>query len=64
MKVANFLPSEVLIALSLSGRSYEFSKLPFVKYGTAITKGKNTGSHLFTEVKPCWTGLISGWVTI
>ena len=25
---------------------------------------ENTGSHLFTEVKPCWTGLISGWVTI
>ena len=24
----------------------------------------NTGSRLFTEVKPCWTGLISGWVTI
>ena len=22
------------------------------------------GSRLFTEVKPCWTGLISGWVTI
>ena len=25
---------------------------------------ENTGSRLFTEVKPCWTGLISGWVTI
>ena len=25
---------------------------------------ENTGSCLFTEVKPCWTGLISGWVTI
>ena len=24
---------------------------------------ENTGSRLFTEVKPCWTGLISGWVT-
>ena len=23
-----------------------------------------TGSRLFTEVKRCWTGLISGWVTI
>ena len=32
--------------------------------GTAITKGKNTSSRLFTEVKPCWTGLISEWVTI
>ena len=26
----------------------------------AITKG----SRLFDEVKPSWTGLISGWVTI
>ena len=25
---------------------------------------ENTGSRLFTEVKLCWTGLISGWVTI
>ena len=25
---------------------------------------ENTGSRLFTEVKPCWTGLLSGWVTI
>ena len=24
----------------------------------------NTGSRPFTEVKPCWTGYISGWVTI
>ena len=24
---------------------------------------ENNGSRLFTEVKPCWTGLISGWVT-
>ena len=32
------------------------------KWGTAITKGKTP--VLFTEVKPCWTGLISGWVTI
>ena len=24
---------------------------------------ENTGSRLFTEVKPCWTGLIPGWVT-
>ena len=23
-----------------------------------------SGSRLFTEVKPCWTGLISGWVSI
>ena len=23
-----------------------------------------TVSTVFTEVKPCWTGLISGWVTI
>ena len=25
---------------------------------------ENTGSRVLTEVKPCWTGLISGWVTI
>ena len=25
---------------------------------------ENTGSRLFTESKPCWAGLISGWVTI
>ena len=25
---------------------------------------ENTASRLFTEVKPCWTGLISRWVTI
>ena len=25
---------------------------------------ENTGSRLFTKVKPCWTGLISGSVTI
>ena len=31
---------------------------------TAITKRENTGSRLFTKVKPCWTRLISGWVTI
>ena len=29
-----------------------------------LTPKGNTGSRLFTEVKPCWTGLISGWVTI
>ena len=25
---------------------------------------ENAGSRLFTEVKPCWTGLMSRWVTI
>ena len=25
---------------------------------------ENAGSRAFTEVRPCWTGLISGWVTI
>ena len=24
---------------------------------------ENIGSRLFTEVKRCWTGLISGWMT-
>ena len=31
---------------------------------TGCHQKENTGSRLFTEVKPCWTGLISGWVTI
>ena len=34
------------------------------RYCTAITKGKTTGSCLFTEAKPCCTRLISRWVTI
>ena len=34
----------------------------FMVYG--YHQRENTGSRLFTEVKPCWTGLISGWVTI
>ena len=25
---------------------------------------ENNGSRLFTDVKPCWMGLIFGWVTI
>ena len=32
---------------------------PEARYGYHQTE--NTGSRLFTEVKPCW---ISGWVTI
>ena len=32
--------------------------------GYGYHQRENTGSRLFTEVKPCWTGLISGWVTI
>ena len=28
-----------------------------------LDQRENTGSRLFTEVKPCWTGLLSGWVT-
>ena len=37
-----------------------------VKKGTryGYHQRENTGSRLFTEVKPCWMGLISGWVTI
>ena len=31
---------------------------------TAITKGKTLVLGLLTEVKHCWTGLLSGWVTI
>ena len=29
-----------------------------------LTPKENTGACLFTEVKPCWMGLISGWVII
>ena len=31
--------------------------------GTACPK-ENTGSHLITEVRSCWAGSISGWITI
>ena len=33
-----------------------------VRYG--YHQRENTSSCLFTEVKPSWTGLITGWVTI
>ena len=36
--------------------------LNFMVYG--YHQRENTGSRLLTEVKPCWTGLISGWMTI
>ena len=40
----------------------------FQVFGDSVGYGyhqrENIGSRLFTEVKPCWTGLISGWVTI
>ena len=39
----------------------------FIVYGLCVYgchRRENTGSRLFTEVEPCWTGLISGWVTI
>ena len=32
--------------------------------GYGYHQRENTGFRLFTEVKPCWTGVISGWVTI
>ena len=38
-----------------------WSRLSRLWYG--YHERENTGSRLFTEVKPCWTGLISGWVT-
>ena len=37
-------------------------KFRILRYG--YQQRENTGFRLFTEVKPCWTGLISGWVTI
>ena len=30
---------------------------------TFVVRLSPEGKHRFTEVKPCWTGLISGWVT-
>ena len=33
-----------------------------VTFVVRLSPKENTGSRLFTEVKPCWTGLISGWV--
>ena len=36
----------------------------YITYVYGCHQRENTGSRLFTEVKPCWTGLISGWVTI
>ena len=38
-----------------------WSRLSRLWYG--YHQRENTGSRLFTEVKPCWMGLISGWVT-
>ena len=35
-----------------------------VKLIVWLSQKGNTGSCLFTKVKPCWMGLISGWVTI
>ena len=29
-----------------------------------LSPRENTGSRLFTEVKPCWMGWMSGWMTI
>ena len=43
-------------------RFFIFCCLPAPRYG--YHQRENTGSRLFTDVKPCWTGLISGWVTI
>ena len=50
----------------------EYEKVQFRKeyiFSTNIRRygyhqRENTGSRLFTEIKPCWMGLISGWVTI
>ena len=33
------------------------------RYRVRLAPKGNTRSRLFTDVKPCWTGLISGWVT-
>ena len=41
-----------------------FARLLSVLSWYGYHQRENTGSRLFTEVKPCWTELISGWVTI
>ena len=45
-----------------SHNSYSTNSWYSLRYG--YHQRENTGSCRFTEVKPCWTGLISGWVTI
>ena len=56
------LTTNVVCGLSFSRSQLDFEGFLLVRYG--YHHRENTGSRLFTEVKPCWTGLISGWVTI
>ena len=62
------MEEKVLLSTSLSHSITIILSLPMCKYPifslVRLSSKGNTGSHLFTEVKPCWTGLISGWVTI
>jgi len=55
-------------SLGKSGFLYSALQSPIQYFVvTALTfvarQRENMCSRLFTEVKPCWTGLISGWVT-
>jgi len=47
------------------GKSSRWTEIFINRFGWVRLSPKgNTGSRLFTEVKPCWTGLIFRWVTI
>ena len=50
---------EKIILADIEARKGHFKVLP----QNGFYQRENTGSLLFTEVKPCWTGLFSGWVT-
>ena len=70
----NQRPVEVYINCKNEGKKNHwqclFSRLDldfvlcWLDYWCGYHHRENAGSRLFTEVKLCWTGLISGWVTI
>ena len=75
MLLDKFLEKTVKTTSEIAGtgdeQRYKWKKVERTEEVTASWFGlygchqrENTGSRLFTEVKPCWTGLISGWVTI
>ena len=60
-KISNLVHNNFTSLQRMAKNSIKISKYQR-RYG--YHQRENTGSRLFTEVKPCWTGLISGWVTI
>ena len=54
-------------SLRKSGFLYSALESPIqhcmVRVVTFVVRRSPEGKHRFTEVKPCWTGLISVWVT-